>query len=196
VQGDNAQAGVPPEQISLAAEVTTDANALRQLTPRLERAQAVVELVMGEDATLAAAGAAAGDWSEANADRQTAECERFIATRKDRTQRADLHAAPTSRGRIPKGLSARARLERKLRTRRGRAIYRQRGASVEPVFGQMKERQGADRFRRRGLDACRGEWPLHAAVHTRRKRHRDSVRRAGQGGNRRRGAHQGARKAA
>ncbi len=49
------------------------------------------------------------------------------------------------RHRIPKGLSARGRMERKLRTKRGRAIYRRRGASVEPVFGQMKERQGADR---------------------------------------------------
>jgi hypothetical protein len=34
-----------------------------------------------------------------------------------------------------------------------------------PVFGQMKDRQGADRFSMRGLAACRGEWHLHAAVH-------------------------------
>ena len=79
---------------------------------------------------------------------------------------------------MPKRLSARERMQRKLRTRRGRAIYRQRGASVEPVFGQMKERQDAGRFSLRGLVACRGEWHLQAATHNLRKLHRESVRRA------------------
>ena len=59
-----------------------------------------------------------------------------------------------------------------------RAIYCQRGASVEPVFGQMKERQDAGRFSMRGLVACRGEWHLQAATHNLRKLHRESVRRA------------------
>ena len=67
--------------------------------------------------------------------------------------------------------------ERMRRTQRGRARYRQHGASVEPVFGQMKDRQGARRFSMRGLDRCRGEWLLDAAVHNLRKLHRDSVRR-------------------
>ena len=196
VQGYNAQAVVTPEQIILAAEVTTEANDVRQLVPMLDRAQAAVEVVMGEDATLGAAVADAGYWSEANADSQTEECELFIATRKDREQRAGLRDATPPRGRIPKGLSARGRMERKLRTKRGRAIYRRRGASVEPVFGQMKERQGAGRFSMRGLDQCRGEWHLHAAVHNLRKLHRESVRRAGEAGYRRRGGHQGTRKAA
>ena len=42
----------------------------------------------------------------------------------------------------------------------------------------MKDRQGADRFSMRGLERCRGEWQLDAAVHNLRKLHRDSVRRA------------------
>ena len=196
VQGYNAQAVVTPEQIILAAEVTTEANDVRQLVPMLDRAQAAAEVVMGEDATLGAAVADAGYWSEANADSQTEECELFIATRKDREQRAGLRDATPPRGRIPKGLSSRGRMERKLRTKRGRAIYRRRGASVEPVFGQMKERQGADRFSMRGLAQCRGEWHLHAAVHNLRKLHRESVRRAGEAGNRRRRGHQGTRKLA
>jgi DDE family transposase len=78
---------------------------------------------------------------------------------------------------MPKTLSARGRMERKLRTKRGRALYRQRGATIEPVFGQMKERQGADRFSMRGLERCRGEWQLDAAVHNLRELHRESVRR-------------------
>ena len=178
MQGYNAQAVVTPEQIILAAEVTTEANDVRQLVPMLDRAQAAVEVVMGEDATLGAAVADAGYWSEANADSQTEECELFIATRKDREQRAGLRDATPPRGRIPKGLSARGRMERKLRTKRGRRLYRQRGSSVEPVFGQMKERQDAGRFSMRGLVACRGEWHLQAATHNLRKLHRESVRRA------------------
>ena len=117
----------------------------------------------------------AGYWSEANADSQTEECELFIATQKDHKQRAALRAAPAPRGRMPRSMTARERMDRKLRTQRGRALYRQRGAAVEPVFGQMKDRQGAGRFSMRGLGRCRGEWQLDAAVHNLRKLHRESV---------------------
>jgi transposase len=178
VQGYNAQAVVTPQQIILAAEVTTEANDVQQLKPMLDLAQAVVEMVIGEDAVLGAAAADAGYWSEDNAASQTVECELFIATRQDRQQRAELRDVPAPRGRMPKGLSARECMQRKLRTKRGRAIYRQRGASVEPVFGQMKDRQDAGRFSKRGLVACRGEWHLQAATHNLRKLHRESVRRA------------------
>jgi hypothetical protein len=183
LQGYNAQAVVTPEQIILAADVTCEANDVHQLSGMLDQAQANVEAVMGEDALLGAAVADAGYWSEANADSQTEECELFIATRKDRQQRAALRDAPAPRGRIPKSLTARQRMDRKLRTKRGRALYRQRGAAIEPVFGQMKDRQGADRFSMRGLERCRGEWQLDAAVHNLRKLHRDSVRRAENTGN-------------
>ena len=80
-------------------------------------------------------------------------------------------------------MTARERMDRKLRTQRGRALYRQRGAAVEPVFGQMKDRQGADRFSMRGLARCRSEWQLDAAVHNLRKLHRESVHRAENRGN-------------
>lgn len=183
VQGYNAQAVVTTGQIILAADVTTEANDVHQLTGMLNQAQANVEAVLGEDAVLGAAVADAGYWSEANAASETEECELFIATQKDHKQRAALRDAPAPRGRMPKGITARGRMERKLRTKRGRAIYRQRGAAVEPVFGQMKDRQGADRFSMRGLERCRGEWQLDAAVHNLRKLHRESVRRAENAGN-------------
>jgi len=117
-------------------------------------------------------------WSDANAATETDTCELFIATQKDHhAQRAALRDAPPPRGRKPKTMTARERMQRKLRTKRGRTRYRQRGASVEPVFGQIKDRQGARRFSLRGLDRCRGEWLLDAAVHNLRKLHRDPVRR-------------------
>jgi transposase len=182
VQGYNAQLVVTRDQIILAADVTTEANDSQQLTAMLDQAQANVEAVLGEDAVLGAAVADAGYWSEANAASETEECELFIATRKDREQRAALRDAPPPRGRMPKGLTARERMDRKLRTKRGRGLYRQRGRTVEPVFGQMKDRQGAGRFSMRGTERCRGEWQLDAAVHNLRKLHRESVRRAERGG--------------
>jgi hypothetical protein len=73
-------------------------------------------------------------------------------------------------------------MQRKLRTKRGRTIHARRGALVEPVIGQMKDRQGPGQFSMRGLGACRGEWHLQAAVHILRKLHRESVRRRAAGG--------------
>ena len=177
LQGYNAQVVVTTGQIILAADVTTQANDVHQLTPMLGQAQANVVLVLGQEAKLGAAVADAGYWSDANAATETDACELFIATQKDHAQRAALRDAPPPRGRKPKSMKLRERMQRKLRTKRGRARYRQRGASVEPVFGQMKDRQGARRFSMRGLDRCRGEWLLDTAVHNLRKLHRDSARR-------------------
>ena len=193
LQGYNAQIVVTVGQIILAADVTTEANDVRQLTPMLDQAQANVAAVVSKDAELGAAVADAGYWSEANAATETEACELFIATQKDHKQRAALRDAPPPRGRKPKNMTARERMERKLRTKRGRTRYRRRGASVEPVIGQMKDCQGARRFSMRGLERCRGEWLFDAAVHNLRKLHRDSVRRAEKAGAR---ATKGLRRAA
>ena len=109
------------DQTILAADVTTEANDSQQLTVMLDQAQANVEAVPGEDAVLGAAVADAGYWPEANAASETEGCELFIATRKDREQRAALRDAPPPRGRMPKGLTARERMGRKLRGPSGAA---------------------------------------------------------------------------
>jgi hypothetical protein len=133
-------------------------------------------------ARIAAAAADAGFWPEENAANETEECALFIATRQDRTQRAELREAASPRGRMPQGLSAHQRLQHSLRTKRGRTIYAKRGESVQPVFGQMKHRQGAGQSSMRGLGACRGAWHGHAAVHALETLHRTSIRRRAAGG--------------
>ncbi len=55
-------------------------------------------------------------------------------------------------------------MERKLLTRRGRAVYRQRGSTVEPVFGQMSNR-GLNRFVMRGREKVGMEWSLWSTTH-------------------------------
>jgi hypothetical protein len=56
------------------------------------------------------------------------------------------------------------RMRRKLRTKRGQAIYARRKCTVEPVIGQIKGR-GFRRFSLRGLGRVQGEFRLVCAVH-------------------------------
>ena len=64
--------------------------------------------------------------------------ELLVNTTKDWKRRKALRAQPPPRGRIPKGLTATERMERKLRTKRGAALYKKRSQTVEPVFGHLK----------------------------------------------------------
>lgn len=47
----------------------------------------------------------------------------------------------------------------------GKALYTQRKAMVEPVFGQIKAARGIRRFRLGGLQSVRCEWKLICATH-------------------------------
>ena len=86
----------------------------------------------------------------------------FIAPEKTRHGRV-LEPAP--RGRMPEGLSVRNRMRRKLRTKRGRERYALRMETVEPVFGQIKQRRGFRQFLLRGLEKVSREWLLICAGH-------------------------------
>ncbi len=166
VQGYNAQAIVSQDQIIVANGVTQEENDVQQLKPMLEVMERILEAA-GIEGLPKVALADAGYWSEAN----VTDCSRperpelLIATTKDWKQRKAAREKGCPRGRIPNDLSPRERMERKLFTRRGRRIYRLRGITVEPVFGQVKEEQGCRRFMRRGLPAVQREWSLMATTH-------------------------------
>ncbi len=51
-----------------------------------------------------------------------------------------------------------------METPEARAAYRLRKQLVEPVFGIVKEQQGARRFLVRGVEAVRSEWSLLAVA--------------------------------
>lgn len=78
---------------------------------------------------------------------------------------------PAPRGRIPKSLSVRDRMRRKLRTRVGKALYNLRKSVVEPVLGQIKAARGFRQFSLRGLAKVRAEWLLVTCAHNLRKLH-------------------------
>ena len=159
VQGFNGQAAAECEnQVIVARDLTQEENDVRQLGPMLERCEQQAGRRPGELL------ADAGYWSEENAKLESEETELFIATTKDWKQRKAMREAPPPRGRIPKGLSARERMERKLLTKRGKEAYKQRGSTIEAVFGQMVMR-GLVRFMLRGLNKVRAEWSLWCMTH-------------------------------
>jgi hypothetical protein len=56
-----------------------------------------------------------------------------------------------------------------------RAKYRRRKTIVEPCFAELKERQGLQRFRRRGMRAVRAEFALHCIAFNLKKAVRHSA---------------------
>ena len=156
VQAYNAQAVVTPEQFVVACEVVQDENDLHQLQPMLSKLKRLLAAA-GIEALPKRLAADAGYWlKDLNIEElEQAGPELFIATCNPRNQPKE-----TPRGRLPQSATATERMTRKLSTQTGRKTYQQRGKTVEPVFGQIKECLNARRFLRRGLEKARQEWSL------------------------------------
>ena len=161
IQGYNAQAVTTTEQVIVAAELTQQANDLQQLDPMLT----------ATTATLGAAGIAerprrlladAGYWTIANLTTIPNAPELLIPPARHGRQGKPRKDGKPSASRSD-GL--RAAMQAKLASDDGKACYAKRQQTVEPVFGQLKEQQGARRFLRRGLAACEAEWKLLCGAH-------------------------------
>ena len=167
IQGYNCQAAVDGDhQVIVAIGVSNQPSDAVHLLPMLERVQANT----GElpNALIADAGYC----STANLEA----CEEKGLNAYISTSRQQHGQRPRpSRGRPPKDLDARGRMERKLRSKVGQAIYALRKTVVEPVFGQIKGARGLDRFRLRGLEKVNGEWALMATTHNPLKLFRASL---------------------
>jgi len=157
IQGYNCQAAVDSDhQVIVAIGVSNQASDAVHLLPMLERIQSNTGQM--PDAFIADAGYCS------TANLKTCEgrgLEAYISTSR---QQHGKRPRP-SRGRPPKDLDARGRMERKLRSKSGQMIYAVRKTVVEPVFGQIKGARGLDRFRLRGLEQVNGEWALMATTH-------------------------------
>jgi hypothetical protein len=57
------------------------------------------------------------------------------------------------------------RMRERLASEDGKALYAKRKATVEPVFGQIKEARNIRRFRLRSLKKVTCEWKLICATH-------------------------------
>ena len=158
VQGYNAQAAVDASsQVIVAADVTNEAVDRRQLEPMLEQIEENTGQVPKEMSM------DAGYYSQVNVVRlETRGTEALIPPEKRKHTEPEL---PAPRGRIPKELSVKERMRRKLRTKRGSAKYELRKQTVEPVFGQIKQVRGFRTFLLRGLENVKGEWQLICTTH-------------------------------
>jgi len=159
-QCGNAQAAVDSkDQVIVACDVTNESNDKQQFEPMLEQAQENV----GKDKRIKAASADSGYYSESNVEcGQDKGIDVYIATGKIK------HNAPVAkvhRGRIPKNLTVKEKMARKLRTKKGRETYTKRKSIVEPVFGQIKRARGFIQFSLRGLEKMRGEWAIVCLTH-------------------------------
>lgn len=160
VQGYNAQVSVDcGSQVIVENHVVQDANDALQLEPALDGVQTNLGRLPKEVV------ADAGYCSANNIDiAELRGVEPFIAVAKDSKQRKTSKVGVATRGRPPADLTPRERMERKLRTKRGRAVYRTRGPVVEGTFGQQVVR-GMTAFLTRGLDAVRAEWSFWCTTH-------------------------------
>jgi transposase len=161
LQGFTGQAIATEDQITIACGVTNESTDFGQLKPMIEQAAGNLKTA-GVGEAIGVVTADSGYLSDDNlALDEELEVELMIAT-KSRRQAQTNGERP--RGRIPKGLSRTQLMERKIRTKRGEFLYRKRAASIEPVFGQQRQR-GMGTFRRRGLKASNCEWRFEHAVH-------------------------------
>lgn len=168
-QAYNCQAAVDEKaQIIVATGVTQETNDKQQVKPLVENLK---ENLGGNKPSKVSADS--GYYSQDNVNYLSEEqIDTYVAT--GRQKHGD--APPLApRGRIPKDATTKERMARKLRTVKGRDVYKKRKQIVEPVFGQIKETRGFRRFLLRGLDKVTAEWDLICLTHNLLKLHRSGL---------------------
>jgi hypothetical protein len=165
VQAYNTQIAVEPNfQLIVGQTVTPAANDKQQMTPLVE----AIREQSGQKPEEVLADS--GYCSEGNLKYlRKKRIEGFVATEK---QKHGERRAPCKRGPLPKNASRVERMQRKLETKVGAAVYALRKTIVEPVFGQIKQARGFRQFLLRGLAKVRGEWALICMTHNILKLHK------------------------
>ena len=160
VQAYNGQLAVDAKsQVIVATDLVQDQNDKQQLQPMMQKIQENTGR-LPQRATLDA-----GYDNEEQIKPFWDKVDLYIPTQKDWKQRKAMKGTLPPKGRIPKKLSLRERMKRKLLTKKGKAIYKKRGSSVEPVNGQIKDSRGFDRLSLRGLQKGKSEWKFICTTH-------------------------------
>jgi transposase len=167
----NAQAVVDgEEQIVVAAEMTTAANDKRQAVPMAQAALHNLDAA-GIGRPTAADGiptpipntADAGYFSEQAVEGlEKIGIDPHIATGRQKHHQA---LAESDVPALSNEASIKDKMQHKLRSAAGKALYAARKHIVEPVFGQMKSARGIRRFLLRGLEKVSAEWQLICLTH-------------------------------
>jgi transposase len=165
LQGYTAEAAATEGQVIVAAELISGGNERRRLEPMAKAAEAELAKA-GLEAKPELVLADAGYWNTPQIEALEERGVKVLCP-----PDADTRKRPTK---IRSGPDY-ERMRRRLREPEAEAAYRRRQQIVEPVFAQIKLRQRAGRFSRRGLSACRAEWRLTAATHNLLKLYRATL---------------------
>jgi transposase len=157
----NAQAVVDADhQVIVATDLNNTAVDVQQLIPMTGRTAEILGR-MPAPWTIDAGYCSAENLEHVKEIETAGGTEFFIAT--GRLKHGEK-APETPRGRIPANATPKERMARKLKTKKGRAVYARRKAIIEPVFGQIHTRQGKHVLLR-GLEQAKHEWELMAGCH-------------------------------
>lgn len=156
-QAYNAQAGVDTESLLVvAAHISQNPNDKQELKPALDALGQLPE-ELGVVTKLIADN---GYYSEANAKLCDAEkITPYILVGREKHNPPlweRLQGPPP----LPEEAGILERMEHRLKTKEGRAIYARRKSTSEPVFGIIKAVMGFRRFMLRGAELVSGEWNL------------------------------------
>jgi transposase len=168
-QAYNAQVAADTHaQVIVAAEVTQQTNDRKQLLPMVES----VRQAAGDAPQTVTADT--GYWDTTSlSDPALADIQVLVPP----DSNPEPGAAPLA-PHAPQTAAA-ARMRETLASEIGRALYGLRKATVEPVFGQIKEARQIRRFRLRGLQMVACEWRLICATHNLLKLFRHRIGRIG-----------------
>ena len=157
-------------QVIVACELFDESPDARLLEPALDQLAGNLEAIGAELPAGATLSADAGYFSEDNVRITSAHgLDPHIATGRFKHTEPQ---PPAPRGPLPRDATGKQRIARKLRTKKGRAVYARRKAIVEPVFGQIDTVQDGRRLLLRGKHAAREQWRFQCAVHNLLKLHR------------------------
>jgi hypothetical protein len=164
----NAQAGVDHgSRLIVENHVSQNPNDKQELPPALDNLSQLPQK-LGQVEHLLADN---GYFSEAN----VKACEQATITPLLATGRAVHHPTLEERfadpGKAPDTPDPVARMEHRLQTPEGKALYAKRQSTVEPVLGIIKHVMGFRHFLLRGLQAVQGEWNLVCIAYNLKRLH-------------------------
>jgi transposase len=170
VQGYNAQLAVTADQIIIALSLGQNPGDTEAFIPMMRAAQDAAATLNALTHNRAhVIGTVLADAGYPSDDNLTAEGpDRLIALGKSRDQARAAKTRPTQ-GEPPPDATPREAMDHRLRTPEGAALYKRRGATVEPGIGNLKKLLTG--FSRRGLNAAKSELHLAAAAFNLRKIH-------------------------
>ena len=161
-QAYNAQAAVDEQMLIVGQRVSQAPNDKQELVATVKAISPVVAAAV--QAVLADSGfysEAAVQAVEQKAEGTTTGITVYAAVEKHSHHKTVAQLLPPPEpGPLAAEASAKERMARRLKTEAGRALYKLRKQTVEPVFGIIKEAMGFRRFRLRGREKVSLEWTL------------------------------------